>query len=405
MNSIAYMIAWRYITRSTQDSSISTMAFISFLGIFIGSFSLALVTAIMQGFDIETQKKMQGIHAQATIHAYGDSINTDALTPILIKEFPEIAAFSPTSNAHALLQTEESENPTVIVLQAIDPQKEVTVTTMHEKIISNIPLDVIAKNGIIIGNRLAENAYIEIGDTVQILYAENKQRKSRTLSFKTYDAVVKGFIKTGIDDFDTTMVLCSFELLNELFPDIGIQSLHVKLAPYADESKTFTYIKNRFNLGIYSWKELYPAIVSALKLEKYVFFLVLALISLVASMNIISLLFMIISDKMGDIAILKALGAMEKDIKNIFLLLGIIITGSASMLGIVAAMIVSWFLNHYPIIQLPDVYYVTHLPAYMSWYIPCLVLLLSLFMCIIAILLPIKKIHTISIARILRFEG
>jgi len=406
MNSISRMIAWRYITRSTHDGSISTMAIISFLGIFVGSFSLALVTAIMHGFDIETQKKMQGIHAQATIHAYDASIDSAAFIPVLMREFPEIIGSSPSSTAHALIQAngrDNSTSPTLVVLKAIDPHHESLVSTLHEKITCGSLKNVVG-NAIIIGARLAETLHIHVGDTIQLLYSDGTHRH-RTVTFKEHEATVKGILNTGIDEFDTTVALCSFSLFDDLFPDIGIKEIQIKLAPHVNEQTLFNHIKNRFDLGVYSWKDMYPAIVSALKLEKYVSFFVLALISLVASMNIISLLFMIIADKKSDIAILKAMGARNKDITRIFLFLGIMITFTATFFGIFCATLISWLLEHYPFIELPDAYYVSHLPARMAWYIPCLVLFLSIIMCTLAIYIPIKKIKSLSIAQTLRFEG
>jgi len=406
MHSISRMIAWRYIIRSTHDGSISTMAIISFLGIFVGSFSLALVTAIMHGFEIETQKKMQGIHAQATIHAYDEPIDSAALIPVLMREFPEIVACSASSSAHALLQVhnhDSSTAPTLLLLKAIDPKSEQLVTTLQEKLLFG-SLQNVAGNAIIIGSRLAETFHLHVGDTIELLYSDGTHRQ-RSIIFKEHDAIIKGFLKTGIDEFDTTIALCSFELFDVLFPDIGIKEIQIKLAPHIDEQELFTRIKNRFDLGVYSWKDLYPAIVSALKLEKYVSFFVLALISLVASMNIISLLFMIIADKKSDIAILKAMGARNSDITHIFLFLGAAITITATLFGIFCATVISWLLEHYPFIELPDAYYVSHLPAHMTWYIPCLVLLLSVIMCTLAIYVPIKKIKSFSIAQTLRFEG
>ena len=67
-------------------------------------------------------------------------------------------------------------------------------------------------------------------------------------------------------------------------------------------------LRHRLGLDVYSWKDLYPSLVASLKLEKYVSFFILALILLVASMNIISLLFMQITQKRPTIALLQAMG-------------------------------------------------------------------------------------------------
>ena len=69
MDHISRMIAWRYITGSMYERSLSIMVIICFMGIFIGSCSLALVGAIMHGFDTETRKQMQSIHPQAVVQS------------------------------------------------------------------------------------------------------------------------------------------------------------------------------------------------------------------------------------------------------------------------------------------------------------------------------------------------
>ena len=111
-------------------------------------------------------------------------------------------------------------------------------------------------------------------------------------------------------------------------------------------------------------------------------FCLLALITLVASMNMVSLLFMQVQAKRGDIAILKVMGMPSSQIKKIFVSIGLLISIVASTLGLLFSFVIGLFLQNYPIIQLPDVYYVSHLPAHMDiWqfvFVFCITLLISL---------------------------
>src|SRR3972149_2036827 len=102
MKNITLLLATRYLLRSTYEKTISTMTIISFMSIMVGTFSLALVTAVMNGFEIATHEKMQSIHAQATIQAGGHAINYDAIHAVIINEFPEIIATSPHSIGHVI---------------------------------------------------------------------------------------------------------------------------------------------------------------------------------------------------------------------------------------------------------------------------------------------------------------
>ena len=134
-------------------------------------------------------------------------------------------------------------------------------------------------------------------------------------------------------------------------------------------------------------------------------FLILALITLVASMNIISLLFMQITQKRGDIALLQSMGATTYDIRMIFIVMGMLLSLIASIIGLLLATFASWILNRYPFITLPDVYYVTHLPSHMEWHIIVAVFIAVTLLSLISIVLPTRRIKTISVSNVLRFEA
>ncbi len=410
MNSIALWLAWRSLLASSYQKSISPMVIVCFSSIFIGAFSLALVTAIMNGFEIATHEKMQGIHAQVIIRGYGESLNIGALKEVLKNEFPQIKAFSPSTTRYALVQTAETEGaPSVIMLKAIDPKHEQQISILPKKIITQLPQThfekLIIDNQVVIGKRLAENLEVSVGDTIELLFTPEEQPRGRKITLDTKDAIVSGIFDTGIEEFDSNLVVSSFDFLDQLFPDAGVEQINIKLKAGSNETAIVQTLRDRLNLEVYSWKELYPALVSALALEKYVAFFILALITLVASMNIISLLFMQITQKRPDIAILKTMGMSNNSITNIFLFFGLIISTVASLAGLCCAWIASWFLEQYPFIELPDVYYVTHLPVKMEWNILIAVFIVVMLLGFVATWFPARKTRSINIAETLRYEG
>src|SRR5882672_10873309 len=110
MNITPFFLAQRILLAHVYQKSISSMTIVCLSGIFIGSFSLALITAIMNGFEVTIHEKMQGIHANIIVQSYGDSIDMKVLGPVLEKEFPEIKAFSPLATHHILLRSERAED-------------------------------------------------------------------------------------------------------------------------------------------------------------------------------------------------------------------------------------------------------------------------------------------------------
>jgi len=411
MNTIVFLIAWRSLMASTYEKVISPMVLICFFSIFIGSFSLALVTAIMHGFEVAVHEKMQGIQAQVTIRTPSDQqFNIDTLEPVLKHEFPEIAAWSPSTTRYAIILTKDDDvrTPTVVMLKGIAPSTELHVSKLQEKIITPdfSPLSALVQaDQVLIGKTLAHNLDLTVGSSVELLFADEKQSPRHKIRFNAEDAIVSGLFDSGIDEFDSSAIFCSFNFLEKLFPNSGIEQINLKLKAGSNEEKVIKRLQNRLNLPVYSWKDLHKSLVSALKLEKWVSFFILALITLVASMSIISLLFMQIMQKRPEIAILKAMGMTDRTVTHIFLLFGTTITITSSLSGLGCAWIASWLLTRYPFIELPDVYYVSHLPVKMEWYILLAVFVVVLVLGFIATWIPTRRTKNINIANVLRFEG
>jgi lipoprotein-releasing system permease protein len=410
MSNFSLFLAWRYLTCSSYENSISRMIIISFSGIFIGTFALTLVTAIMHGFDIATQKAIQGVQPQIIIKSFGNVLNAHELQSYIHHTFPQVHATTPTTTRHGIIPIEyiDETMPHVVIIKGIDPFTENDVTNFKSKIILpqiNNLFTIVHDNTVIVGKQLAEDLQLNIGDQTDLFFARDNQSSSNKLTLDQTNVTIGGIFKTGIDDFDSNVIICELDFLFDMFPDAGVEQINVRLDNNANEQQTIDIMQQKLGLNVHSWKDLYPALVAALKLEKFVAFIVLALITLVASMNIVALLFMKIINKRTDIALLRSIGMPLKNIRHIFFIIGLSITTLSTIAGISFALLCSALLKKYPIISLPDAYYVSYVPIEMTWWIPLCVLLLASCMSIIAILIPLQSIKRQSIAQVLRFEG
>ncbi|MBT4856465.1 ABC transporter permease [bacterium] len=411
MKQLILMLGWRILKGARHEQSISTMIKISFLGIAIGVFSMALVVSIMNGFEKVTHEKMQNIHPQLFIRSDGYPMNAYKLGSMFKKEFPEIAAYAPSDTQNVLLENNTTHAiDTVLVLRGIDPEREANVSALHTKLTQTLDNSksfpkLLIDNQILIGKKLAQNLELDVGQTITLFYAHQKGKQKRSVSFDEVEVVVSGIFDTGIDEFDSNLVISSLEFLKEIFPKANPTEIGLRLDPNASEDKLIHDLNFRIGLDVLSWKQLYPALVSALQLEKYVMFFLLALITLVASMNIISLTFMQIIRKQKDMALLQALGLAPQQVAYIFYIVGFLLTSIASIVGLACAFFVGIFLDRYPFIELPDVYYVTKLPIRMSPLIFGSMFLLALFFTAIALWIPIRTLKKMKIANVLRFEA
>jgi len=409
MNYSPLFLAFRYLMGSSKERSVSIMVKICFLGILIGSSSLALVMSVMDGFEHATHEQMQGIHAQLLIKSSGNALDEKAIAPVIKQEFPEIIGYSPQYIGQAILSVDGSNDLAhVVMVKGIDPELESQTSSIAKKIIAPTAQKSLStllyKDHILIGNQAATALQVNVGDTLYLIYIQDHgDQKAQDLCKKK--AIVGGIFKTGIEEFDAGLIFSSTQLYSGMFNPQGADQISLKLSPQTDEPAVIKKLHDRLGLEVYSWKDLYPALVSALKLEKYVMFFILALITLVASMNMISLLFMQIIQKRGDIAILKTMGMSNLQVQSIFIFMGFIISCVASLCGLTIAWLIGIIISRFPIITLPDVYYVSHLPIYLDYKVFIIIFTVVMLMSLIATWIPIRKIKNIRIADVLRFEA
>lgn len=429
MPSIQNLLVFRYLFAKEKDSNISFMTKICFLGISIGTFALMLTLIITNGFEKVIHEKMQGINAQIIISSPGNQLNYADIQKTLQHEYPNlIAGISATTLKQVII--DHNKQQTVLLIKGVDPEQESNVTSLREKIIqttngivldknSIIPLaEILQKNSILIGYKMAQEHRLKVGQSIDVLIPEPTGKRRIALSKKR--VTIGGIFKVGLEEYDNNLAFASLSWLGKTFDEQGVDAITIKLKtsdqtiwskiknifiPINHEQQAIQELKTRLpHLTVNSWKDLYPALVSSLKLEKYVMFFILALITLVASMNMISLLFMQIQQKQGDIAILKVMGLSQRKIRGIFLRLGLLITLLASSCGLMLAFIAGYILEHYPYIELPDVYYVSYLPARIDGEIFIVVFIATMLLGFCATWFPAQRAQRINIAQVLRHQ-
>lgn len=408
---LIFLLIYRYLFGIKNEKNSSIVFIVCFIAIFIASFALALIASIMSGFEKATHTQLQGIHAQIIMHSpHYEVLNGPLLKEILNNEFSEISSLSMSSTQQVILQKNDINAFSIpVLLKAIEPEQEEKTTRIGQKIVNSEPSKKTLKNllqnrSIIIGKKLAQQLDIKEGESLAVYYWPEQEIQNTRIKLEKANLLVSGFFNTGIEEFDTGVALTTFDTLLELFPDSGPTQINIKLKTAHNEQKVIEKLKNRFKLEAFSWLDLYPSLISALKLEKYAMFFIVCLIMLIASMNIISLLMVQIIKKRADIGILLAMGVLKKNITLLFMAIGFSLCVSASSLGLFCAFIVGIILKYWAFIQLPDSYYFSKLPIAMDFFTFAFIFFLITIVGLIASYIPCRNIKTINTVSILRFE-
>jgi lipoprotein-releasing system permease protein len=224
---------------------------------------------------------------------------------------------------------------------------------------------VVERPGIILGKELAQRLGVFPGDTLNVvspvgpISAMGMVPKIRTFA-------VVGLFHSGMYEYDSSLAYIELGESQKFF-NMGdsVSGIEVKVTDVfrADEIARNIEHELGFSHGARDWMQMNRNLFSALKLEKTMMFLLLVLITIVASFNIVSTLTMIVTEKQKEIAILKAMGATKRSIRRIFMLNGLIIGLSGTAIGIPLGYAFLWLIQTFWTFD-ASVYYISKIPVH-----------------------------------------
>ncbi|NGZ03686.1 MAG: lipoprotein-releasing system transmembrane subunit LolC [Nitrospira sp. WS238] len=377
-------VGLRYLRAKRRNRTISLNTFVSIAGITLGVAALIGTVGIMTGFREDIQSKILGTTAHIIVQERMKENMTDYNSLAdRIQTVPDVVAATPFVLRQVLLTT--SSGVQGIVLRGIDPKREANVTEISQNITSGQLLDLLTpvkvlqapadepngdlrtveKPGIILGKELALRLGAFVGDTVNVvspvgpISAMGMVPKIRTFA-------VVALFHSGMYEYDSSLAYIELGEAQKFFNmDGSVSGIEVKVTEVFQAAETARRIEQElgFSHGARDWMQMNRNLFSALKLEKTMMFLLLVLITIVASFNIVSTLTMIVTEKQKEIAILKAMGATKRSIRRIFMLNGLIIGFTGTAIGIPLGYTFLWLIQTFWTFD-PSVYYISTIPVH-----------------------------------------
>ena len=230
--------------------------------------------------------------------------------------------------------------------------------------------------GVIVGATLAETLGLELGDHVRIISpmagldtslwrSEGDGGGPRSRDFR-----VSGVFEAGFQEYDSRLVYVDLYEAQRFF-EHGDSVTGVEIRLHDLEGAPRVAARLEADLGgapyhTMDWQELNHNLFEALRMQKVMLSLVIGLITVVAAFNVIATLIMVVLEKKREIAILKAMGARDGGILQIFLIQGVLIGVIGTAIGLVLGGAVTGYLSVYSFPLDPKVYLIDHLPVRVS---------------------------------------
>ncbi len=411
-----FFIALKYLKAKRKEKFISLITFLSVSGVILGVMALVVVIAVMSGAETEFRKRILGLEPHMLVMNYGGSFQNDADLVDTLKGVPGVEGVSPILFGEAMIRTKRSFSG--VMLRGVTAQSGASLIKGYSpEDLENVLGQPSPANGterqktkekrpgIILGKDLSNAVGVIPGDTVVLMSASTIMSPLGQIpSMKQF--VVRGTFDSGMSEYDASLAYARLDQVQALVKAKGKISA---LGVWVDDIFNVKQLREKqmafidYPYYIRDWMDINQSLFSALKLEKTAMFIILTLIILVAAFNIASALIMMVMEKNRDIAVLKAMGATHGLIRRIFMVEGMIIGITGTLLGTSAGILVCAVLKKYQFIKLPKAYPFTTLPVQLEYADVTLIAVSAILICFLSTLYPAYKASRMDPVEALRY--
>lgn len=405
-----YFIAKRYLRSRRQTGFISLITYISIGGVTVGVAALIIVLSVMNGFESEVRNRIIGADAHIRIETFHDKGVEDWQGLIAkVKDIPHIIGVTPYIMDKGMIQCGKSTEG--VLIRGIDPATVGQVSDLPKDIVYGsldleAPADGSQLPGIVLGKYLADRLVAIPGDTILIFSAAGFTSTMSQPLVKMFRVV--GIFETGLYEFDDTIAYISIASAQKLFK-LGdlVHGVEIKLDNMWKAQEVKEVLSAQLGYPYYprTWIEMRRNLFSWMKVEKWVWFILLSLIIMVAAFNVISTLIMVVLEKKKEIGILKSMGATPKGIARIFTIQGLIVGVIGAVLGTIIGWTVCAIQIKYRVFSLPsDIYFLDWLPVRMQWLDFVAIDVVAILLSYLAAVYPARKAAKLSPVEAIRYE-
>ena len=339
-------IAWRYLVAKKGHQAVNIISIVAVCGVVVATAALICVLSVFNGFRGLIMGRLAMLDPQIAITATVGKTVDDADSIIsAVEDLPGVERAVPVIEDQALAIYAQLQMP--VRLKGV-PDDYNTMNDMDS---------VIVDGEWKLRDQVSRYAVAGAGPAIRLmvrpdflgmvrLYAPQRQGRVNIANpmgaFRQDSLFVSGIFQLQQNSYDADLIYVPLEMARGLFDyDTQATQIEVKLSPGASESQVMKAIGQALGSGYQvknrrmQQREAYRLV----NIEKWMAFLLLAFILIIATFNVISTLSLLIIEKDSSIATLRALGANDSQISRIFVLQGWLITLVGAITGVIAGLI------------------------------------------------------------------
>ena len=388
---------------------------IAMLGIAIGLAIMIVSIAVVIGFKHQVRDKVVGIGSDIVISNF-EAQNTYETSPIVANDslFAQLQTLEGVrhlqrySTKPGMIMTDTDFEG--MVLKGISTEYDLSFIKRH-LIEGEIPLftDTVASQQVLISQTNALKLKLKVGDKIYTYFVDDDHIRARRLT-------IAGIYQTNFTAYDELFLISDLYTVNRLnnWKADQVSGVEIQVKDYNKLEDVRELVHEKVDVqtdkygGIYftqSIEDLHPEIFAWLGLLDMNVWVILILMIGVAGFTMISGLLIIILERTNMIGVLKALGANNWSIRNIFLNFSMFLIGRGMLIGNVIGLLLCFLQYQFHIIKLdPSTYYVSYVPIEMNWGIFILLNICTFIVSVLMLIGPSYLIAHIHPAKSIRFE-
>ena len=407
MNTSLFIAKRLYNTKENNNNYTRPIIRIAILAIALSVAIMILSVFILSGFKNEISNKVFGFggHINISKFNYNQSYEND---PIFLNPdiFSKIESLDFVSSIHPFATKagiiKESDEILGVVLKGVD--KNYNWKFFDENLISGeLPVfnDTTTSKNVIISKNISNKMKLDVGDDLVMYYV---QKPTRVRKFK-----VIGIYNTGLTEFDEVVVIGDLKHIQKLNNWQGNQvGGYEVITNNVSNIELFSEIIDEnidYDLKALDIKQKYPQIFDWLRLQDFNVLIILILMLIVGGVNMITSLLIIILEKSRLIGILKAIGATNWNIRNVFIYNSLYIIFNGLFWGNLIALTFSICQNYFDLISLDEnIYFMSFVPVKIELMSLFLINIGTIVICYLILVIPSVVISKISPAKSIKFE-
>ena len=422
-------VAARYLRARRRQAVVGIVTSISIAGVAAGVAALIIALAITNGMRRDLQDKLLGASSEVDLmRTAADGIRDWRPLVDRLRQVPHVTAASPGLYGQVLVS--RGPHAGFALIKGIIPSEELTVSNLLNSVSSGSAQELAPVHSaaepqapvsddslpqpaetayppLVMGRDLADQIGAQVSDTVLITSPQG-ELTPLGLAPKYQRFRVVGIFHSGFFQYDSAMAFMRLSDAQKLFSEPDLLSVvSFKVDDMERAPQIGTAIEQAAGKGFMTtnWIEQNRPLFRALKEEQVVTFIIIALIVIVAALNILIALPMMVMEKTRDIAVLMSFGVEPAQVRRIFLLQGFLISVVGTAIGVILGYVASWAGGHYHFIHLSaEVYSIDTLPFAPRPLDGLIVSAVSIGISLLATLYPSSAAARILPAEALRYE-